>query len=90
MDKFDCRDLSLFSGGGGTILGEGVIIFFPLVKGRVPFFKGFLGEGHNFFKVFLLRKYITNTLLQLVFASYIFCPFRQRKNVQKAETKRSI
>ena len=27
-----------------------------------------------------------NTLLQLVFASYLFCPFRQRKNVQKAET----
>ena len=51
------RDVSLFSGGGGraTILGERVIIFFPLVWGRVSI-QGFLGEDHNFFKVFLLRK----------------------------------
>ena len=40
MDKFDFRDLSLFSGGGGggTIWGARVIFFFPLVKGRVLFF----------------------------------------------------
>ena len=54
------RDVSLFSGGGG---GEGhylggVIIFFPLVWGRVTIFSMvILGEGHNFFQVFfLLRK----------------------------------
>ena len=78
------------AGGRATILGGRVIIFFLLSGGGSQFFQGFLGEGHNFFKVFLLRKLITNTLLQLVFVSYLFCPLRQSKNVQKAETKRSI
>ena len=52
------RDVSLFSGGGGPLFfWGGVIIFSPLVGGRIyNFFQGFLGEDHNFLKVFLLRK----------------------------------
>ena len=79
------RNVSLFSGGEGHYFGGEGHNFFPSCLGKGHnFFQGFLGEGHNFLKVFLL------ILLQLVFASYLFCPFRQRQNVQKAETKRSI
>ena len=75
------RDELLFSGAAGESHN-----FFPLVWGEGHnFFQRFLGEGHNFFLSFY-------TLLQreLVFTSYLFCPFRKRKNIQKAETKRSI
>ena len=79
-------------GGGALFWGEGHN-FFPSCLGEGQnFFQGFLGEGHKFFKAFFLEKKITNTLMQreLVFASYLFCPFSQRKNVQRAETKRSL
>ena len=48
---FNLRDVSLFSGGGGgggeraTILGGRVIIFFPLVWGRVTIFSRFFRGG---------------------------------------------
>ena len=45
------RNVSLFSGGGGR-----VIIFFLLSARGSQFFPRFLGEGHIFLKIFLLRK----------------------------------
>ena len=44
------RDVSLFSGGGGTILVGKGHNFFPSCLGEGhKFFQGVLGEGHNFF-----------------------------------------
>ena len=49
--------MSLFSGGGrATILGGRVIIFFPLVWGRVTIFSRFFREDHYFFKFFFIEK----------------------------------
>ena len=80
---FVIKDVSLFSGGGEGHSFWGRVILISLLSGGGSqfFFQGFLAEGHNFFKFFLLKKYITNTLLQweLVFASYLLCPLRQKK-----------
>ena len=58
------------------------MIFSLLFGGGSQFFQGFLEEGHNFFESFY-------TLLQrvLVFASYLFCPFRQRKKCPEGRNK---
>ena len=75
--------MSLFSGGRGILFGGGRVIIFSLLSGlESQFFSNILGEGHNFFKSFY-------TMLQreLVFTSYLFCPFRQRKKCPEGKNK---
>ena len=83
------RDVSLFSGGGGGgdhYFGGKGHIFFPLVWGRVTISSSFY-RGHNFSKVFLLRKINYENPAAAGFRFLLILPLPSKKKCPEGRNK---
>ena len=83
--------MSLFNGGGGALFWEGGSQLFPSFLGEGHnFLQGFLREGHNFFKSIFIEKINYEYPAAAGFRFLLILPRPSKKNVQRAETKRSV